>query len=280
MSLDTHSDPGLDDDNEGMEVDNDTANGDFPDISNSNISDFDVEYQVSNAPSSPHSWLNIGTSPPSPPPFPFQLSDGDVLQNEEVFADLTTEDYLEHDRCYTAYSRAEFDEMSAYARQPVFVPIANPDFPLTFASIRDIVAPLVGGTTRESTVAIRDNTFVREYRPATQGAGHVFGDQVRAIGLILALTLPQDPRFGIEEPQLHILAHITEAKDVEGDARTERASYTQLGRSFVLDITMIQRVVGRVETRGEKATGEWIIIDCNDELCPATFHTEEAARED
>ncbi|KAG8791673.1 hypothetical protein FRC12_008463 [Ceratobasidium sp. 428] len=119
MSLDTHSDTGLDDDNEGMEVNNDTTNGDFPgniNVSNGNIFDFDAEYHLSDAPSSPPSWLDIGTSPPSPPPSPFQLSDGDVLQDEEGFADITAEDYLEHDRCYTADSRTEFDEMSAYAR--------------------------------------------------------------------------------------------------------------------------------------------------------------------
>ncbi|KAG8786701.1 hypothetical protein FRC12_016355 [Ceratobasidium sp. 428] len=46
-------------------------NGDFPDntdLSNSNKFDFDVKYHLSDAPSSPHSWLNIGTPPPSPPP--------------------------------------------------------------------------------------------------------------------------------------------------------------------------------------------------------------------
>ncbi|KAG8778315.1 hypothetical protein FRC12_025044 [Ceratobasidium sp. 428] len=46
MSLDTHSGTGLGNINEGMEVGNDTANGDFPDnidLSNSNIFDFDVE---------------------------------------------------------------------------------------------------------------------------------------------------------------------------------------------------------------------------------------------
>ncbi|KAG8771516.1 hypothetical protein FRC12_003551 [Ceratobasidium sp. 428] len=74
MSLDTHFDIGLHDNNEGMEVDNDTTNGDFPgniDLSSGNIFDFDVEDHLSDASSSPYSWLNIGTSPPSPPPSPF-----------------------------------------------------------------------------------------------------------------------------------------------------------------------------------------------------------------
>ncbi|KAG8736633.1 hypothetical protein FRC10_009073, partial [Ceratobasidium sp. 414] len=37
---------------------------------------------------------------------------------------------------------------------------------------------------------------------------------------------------------------------LEGDATTKLVSYTQLGRSFVLDITAVENVVGRVEMKG------------------------------
>ncbi|KAG8688743.1 hypothetical protein FRC08_011278, partial [Ceratobasidium sp. 394] len=83
---------------------------------------------------------------------------------------------------------------------------------------------------------------------------------VRATGygrldFVLALVLPPNPDFNIQEPQLHILAHLTEAKDASGDATTEHVSYMKLGRSFILDVTAIENVVGRVETRGETPSG-------------------------
>ncbi|QRV89401.1 hypothetical protein RhiJN_17419 [Ceratobasidium sp. AG-Ba] len=100
------------------------------------------------------------------------------------------------------------------------------------------------------------------------------------LDFILALTLPATPEFGVDEPQFHILAHITEAKDARGDVSIKRISYTKLGRSFVLDITSVKHVVGRVEPRGEKAGGEWVIIDRSESLCPTVFHQEEEGFED
>ncbi|QRV73589.1 Transposase family tnp2 [Ceratobasidium sp. AG-Ba] len=100
------------------------------------------------------------------------------------------------------------------------------------------------------------------------------------LDFILALTLPAAPEFGANEPQFHILAHITEAKDARGDASIERISYTKLGRSFVLDITSVKHVVGRVETRGEKAGREWVIVDRSESLCPTVFHQEEEGFDD
>ncbi|KAG9096884.1 hypothetical protein FRC06_008227 [Ceratobasidium sp. 370] len=99
---------------------------------------------------------------------------------------------------------------------------------------------------------------------------------LQRLDFILALVLPSDPDFNVNEPQLHILAHLTEAKGADGDAATELVSYTQLGRSFVLDVTAVENVVGRVETRGIKASGEWIIVDRSNTLCRTVFHQEEA----
>ncbi|KAG8793563.1 hypothetical protein FRC12_002358 [Ceratobasidium sp. 428] len=250
MILDTHSGTGLYDHNEGMEVDNDTTNGDF-------------------------------------------------LVDEDGFVDLTAEYYLVYDLWYAEDSRAEFDEMTAYLHtnnQSGLSPNVGTNPGYSCATGGRYNWGVDGGDCIRSAVTAnplsaygkRDNMFVRVYqydKDRNINCPRKEPDMYLATGygrldFILALTLPPNPRFGIEEPQLHILAHITEAKDAEGNARMERVSYTQLGRSFVLDITTIQRVVGGVETRGEKATGEWVIIGHNDELCPATFHPEEAAHED
>ncbi|KAG8783349.1 hypothetical protein FRC12_019826 [Ceratobasidium sp. 428] len=55
MDLKTHLDNGLDYGNEDMELDNNAANGNFPDISNGNFFDFDAEEYLSDAPSTPRS---------------------------------------------------------------------------------------------------------------------------------------------------------------------------------------------------------------------------------
>ncbi|KAG9091330.1 hypothetical protein FS749_016630 [Ceratobasidium sp. UAMH 11750] len=86
---------------------------------------------------------------------------------------------------------------------------------------------------------------------------------------------PPNPDFGVNQSQLHLLAHLTKAKDAEGDASTELISYTKLGRSFILNITTLDHVVGRVETRGKKAGGEWVIVDRSSSLCPTVFHQPE-----
>ncbi|KAG8746372.1 hypothetical protein FRC12_014299 [Ceratobasidium sp. 428] len=111
MDLETHLDNGLDDSNEGMELDNDATNGNFPDISNGNFFDFDAEDHLSDAPSTPCSWFNVGTPPPSPPSSPFQLSDDDISEDEDGFVNLTAEDYREYDRWYAEDSQTELDEM-------------------------------------------------------------------------------------------------------------------------------------------------------------------------
>lgn len=100
------------------------------------------------------------------------------------------------------------------------------------------------------------------------------------LDFILALTLPPDPRFEIEWLTLHILAHITEAKGADGNAATEFVSFTEFGRSVILDVSAIESLVGQVETRGVKATGEWYVIDRSDGLCRAVFHPEEHEFED
>ncbi|KAG8791326.1 hypothetical protein FRC12_009557 [Ceratobasidium sp. 428] len=83
----------------------------------------------------------------------------------------------------------------------------------------------------------------------------------------------------IENPQLHILAHITEAEGAEGDETTEQVPFTKLDQWFVLDVSTIQHVVGRVEMRGMKALGERVIVDCGEAL-ECGFHLEEAEHED
>ncbi|KAG8738887.1 hypothetical protein FRC10_006404 [Ceratobasidium sp. 414] len=95
------------------------------------------------------------------------------------------------------------------------------------------------------------------------------------LDFILAIMLPPNPRFNIDAPKVHILAHITEAKGTEGNATTKLVSYTQLGRSFVLDITAVENVVGRVETKGGRLAGEWVIVDRSQGLCQTGFHPEE-----
>ncbi|QRV77824.1 hypothetical protein RhiJN_05839 [Ceratobasidium sp. AG-Ba] len=92
----------------------------------------------------------------------------------------------------------------------------------------------------------RDNLFIRyvfEYNKNARNNGPV--EMLEQTGyshldFILAITLPADPHFDIESPQLHILAYITQAKGAIGDASTRLISYTKMGRSFVLDITAVQ----------------------------------------
>ncbi|QRV93536.1 Transposase family Tnp2 protein [Ceratobasidium sp. AG-Ba] len=64
------------------------------------------------------------------------------------------------------------------------------------------------------------------------------------LNFILALNLPAAPKFSVNEPHFHILAHTTKAKDARGDTSIERVSYIKLGRSFVLDMTSVKHVVG------------------------------------
>ncbi|KAG8707795.1 hypothetical protein FRC09_001610 [Ceratobasidium sp. 395] len=53
-----------------------------------------------------------------------ELSDGDVLEEEGSFSDLTAEGYLGYDRRYAEDPRAEFDEMTT---KPGFSPTFAPE---------------------------------------------------------------------------------------------------------------------------------------------------------
>ncbi|KAG8688429.1 hypothetical protein FRC09_012912, partial [Ceratobasidium sp. 395] len=231
-------------------------------------------------------WLNLGAPSPLPPSSPFQLSNNNLLEGEDGFTNITAEDHHEYDRWYVEESQEELDKMIADT-------LTKEDRDsIKMTAIKQFGH--ISQRNKSASVTIfgkaygkRDNMFVRchyykgrNINQPCREPGMYLATGYRRLDFVLALTLPADPRFGIEGPQLHIVAYITKAEDAEGDARTECVFHTQLGQSFVLDITTIQRVVGRVETRGEKATGEWVKIDRNDELCSATFHPEEVEHKD
>ncbi|QRV77209.1 Transposase family tnp2 [Ceratobasidium sp. AG-Ba] len=132
-----------------------------------------------------------------------------------------------------------------------------------------------------SSYGSRDASFVRFVHEVDRNASRSNApiEMVEVVGygrldFIAALVLPADPLFGIDE-RLHVLAHITEAKDAYGDATIERVSYTKLGRSFVLDVTAVKHVVGRIETRGVKSGGGWVIIDRSGSLVQTVFYQEQ-----
>ncbi|CAE6439581.1 unnamed protein product, partial [Rhizoctonia solani] len=133
----------------------------------------------------------------------------------------------------------------------------------------------------------RDSSFVRYgfQKDANEDYPNVAPRMVDAFGygrldFIIALTCPPNRRFNIEEPELHILAQITEAKGAEGDAANEFVSFTQFGRSVILDVTSVLSVVGRVCTTGIKALGEWYIIDRSVGTCETVFQPPQHAYED
>jgi hypothetical protein len=92
---------------------------------------------------------------------------------------------------------------------------------------------------------------------------------------VLSIEFPDDALLDINEPRHLILAHITEARGPMGDATETKVSYQQMGRSFILDVRSVENVVGRVETFGAIATGEWIIVDRSNALCRTVFHNAE-----
>ncbi|KAF8698914.1 Transposase family tnp2, partial [Rhizoctonia solani] len=100
------------------------------------------------------------------------------------------------------------------------------------------------------------------------------------LDFIIALTLPPSRKFKLDDPKLHILAHVTKAKGAEGDARTEPVLFTQLGRSVILDVSSVKHVVGRVYTTGVKRSGEWYIIDRSLGVCETAFCPAEQVYED
>lgn len=91
------------------------------------------------------------------------------------------------------------------------------------------------------------------------------------LGYVLAFELPTDKTFRLREPQLCVLAHITECQRLTGDATSELVSYHRMGRSFVLDVTAIENVVGRVETKGVIKGGKWVLIDRSNDAARTTF---------
>ncbi|KDN36991.1 hypothetical protein RSAG8_10444, partial [Rhizoctonia solani AG-8 WAC10335] len=82
------------------------------------------------------------------------------------------------------------------------------------------------------------------------------------------------------EPSTHVLAQITEAKGVEGDATTELITYREFGRSFILDIKNVEHVVARVYTQGVRPNGEWAIIDRSQGVARAEFGVDEHSSEE
>ncbi|KAB5588701.1 hypothetical protein CTheo_7856 [Ceratobasidium theobromae] len=110
-------------------------------------------------------------------------------------------------------------------------------------------------------------------------------EMIDAIGygrldFILAITLSRSQEFHIDIPTTHILAHITEAKDVEGDGATEILRFSHFGRSVVLDITSIKHVAGRVFTQGMRQTGEWAIVDRSEGVARTDFQVDEHGSDD
>jgi hypothetical protein len=95
------------------------------------------------------------------------------------------------------------------------------------------------------------------------------------LDFVLAITLPADEDFGIDEPQTHILVHITEVKDVDNDAAIELVTYRDYGRSFILDVKNVENVCGRIFTKGVVQRGEWAIIDRSVGVARMDFQVEE-----
>jgi hypothetical protein len=100
------------------------------------------------------------------------------------------------------------------------------------------------------------------------------------LDFILALTLPTSREFGIDSPQLHLLVQITEAKHAKGKAATELVSFTQFDCSVILDVSSVKCVVGWVETKGVKESGEWYVIDRSPDMCETVFRPPEHAYKD
>ncbi|CAE6478130.1 unnamed protein product [Rhizoctonia solani] len=97
----------------------------------------------------------------------------------------------------------------------------------------------------------------------------------RHLNFIIAITLPASKKFTLQDPELHILTHITEAKGAKGNALTKFVLFTQFGFLVILNISSVQSVVGHVYTTGMKALGEWYIIYCSLSLCKTVFHPPE-----
>ncbi|CCO35854.1 hypothetical protein BN14_09974 [Rhizoctonia solani AG-1 IB] len=128
----------------------------------------------------------------------------------------------------------------------------------------------------------RDSSFIRFtfQKDENKNNPNASINMVDAIGygrleFLLAVTLPQDNNFGIDVSTTHILAYITEAKDVEGDGTNKILYFTKFGCSFILNATLIKNVAGRVFTKARRAAGEWAIVDRSGGLEKTDFSVEE-----
>ncbi|KAG8715649.1 hypothetical protein FRC11_001915 [Ceratobasidium sp. 423] len=81
----------------------------------------------------------------------------------------------------------------------------------------------------------------------------------------------QPPWYTGDTPTIHILAHVTKAKGVEGDGTKKILTFTEFGRSFMLNIISTKHVAGWVFTQGVQAAGEWAIIDYSSGLTKMDF---------
>jgi hypothetical protein len=73
--------------------------------------DSDMAEELYEAPSSPGSWYNVGTPPPSPARSPLVRSDEELSENEDGYFNITEDDYREYDRWYAEDCEAELDEL-------------------------------------------------------------------------------------------------------------------------------------------------------------------------
>jgi hypothetical protein len=78
------------------------------------------------------------------------------------------------------------------------------------------------------------------------------------LNCILVLELPATPRLNLAEPTTVILALIQEVKATLSNGIY---TYKEFGAEEVVDLKMVQCVVGRVKNRGE-----WSIIDRSDNV--------------
>ncbi|KAL5632974.1 hypothetical protein ACGC1H_003460 [Rhizoctonia solani] len=136
----------------------------------------------------------------------------------------------------------------------------------------------------------RDASFVRYVFQKDKNEDDPNADieMVDAIGygcleFILAIRFPDTDEakdFLGDTPPFHILAHVAEAKGVEGNGTERILTFTEFGRKFILDITSIKYLAGRVHTRGVKQGGEWAIVDRAERLANTNFQVDERGGED
>ncbi|KEP45465.1 transposase family Tnp2 protein, partial [Rhizoctonia solani 123E] len=131
----------------------------------------------------------------------------------------------------------------------------------------------------------RDASFVRYVFQKDKNEDDPDADieMVDAIGygcleFILAIRFPDTDKakdFLGDTPPFHILAHVAEAKGVEGDGTERILTFTEFGRKFILDITSIKHLAGRVHTQGVRQGGEWAIVDRAERLANTNFQVDE-----